>query len=73
MMTDHNQTYHTDHFDMYRKIESLCCVTGTNNFVGQVYFKTNSEKDQICGHQRCSRKRGNWTTVIKRYKLSVMR
>ena len=44
MMTDHNQTYHTDHFDMYRKIESICCVTGTNNFVGQVYFKNKLRK-----------------------------
>ena len=30
MVTDGNQTYCGDHFEMYSSIKSLCCVTGTN-------------------------------------------
>ena len=29
-MTDGNQTSWDDHFEMYRNIKSLCCVTGAN-------------------------------------------
>ena len=29
---------HGVHFEMYRNIESLCCVSGTNSVVGQLYF-----------------------------------
>ena len=53
VVTDQNQTYYADHFEMYRNLESLCCVTGTN-IVFQVNYtsKTNSEKDEVCGYQR---------------------
>lgn len=30
MVTDCNWTYSGDHFEMYRSIESLCCVTEMN-------------------------------------------
>ena len=36
MVTDSNQTYCGDHFEMYRNIESLCCVTEN---VSQLYLK----------------------------------
>ena len=51
MTTYCNKTY-ADHFEMYRNIESLCCVTETNSVVGQLYFKneqTRRKRDQICG------------------------
>ena len=45
MVTDGKQTYHDDHFEVYKNIESLCCALGTN--VGKLCFKnkqTNLEK-----------------------------
>ena len=30
-----------DQFEMYRNIKSLCCVTGTNSVLGQLYLETN--------------------------------
>ena len=30
MVTDGNYIYHGDHFEMYRNIESLCCIPGTD-------------------------------------------
>ena len=38
--------YHGDHFGMYRSIESLCYVTGTDIvlYVDQYTSKTNSQK-----------------------------
>ena len=52
MVTDHNQIHCGDHFEMYRNIDSLCWVTGTN--IGQPYFKNKLiEKEiYICGYQR---------------------
>ena len=47
MVTDQNQAYCGDHFEMYRNIESLCCVTGTNSVVGQLYFKNKQTKELI--------------------------
>ena len=43
-MVSHN--YHGDHFGMYRSIESLCYVTGTDIvlYVDQYSSKTNSQK-----------------------------
>lgn len=29
---------HGVHFEMYRNIESLCCVSGANSAIGQLYF-----------------------------------
>ena len=55
MVTDHNQTYHSDNFEIYRNIKTLCCVTGTNSVVGQLYFKnkqTHRKRDHICGYQK---------------------
>ena len=50
--------------EIYRNIESLCCVTGTNSVVGQLGVKskqTNSEKDQICGTRgEGDGVKGNW-------------
>ena len=44
MVTYCSWTYSGDHFEMFRNIESLCHVTGTNSVVGQFYFKTNHRK-----------------------------
>ena len=42
MVTDDNQTYLGDHFEMYRNIESLCRVLGTNIVSQDSYIsKTN--------------------------------
>ena len=54
MVTDGNQTYNGDHFEMYRNTESLCCITGTNIVLQVNYIDTSIkliEKDQICGQQ----------------------
>ena len=50
------QAYRGDDFEVYKNIESLCCVTGTN-IVLQVYTsKTNKQshrkRDQISSYQR---------------------
>ena len=29
-MTNHNEVYHGDNFEMRRMLDSLCCVTGTH-------------------------------------------
>ena len=47
MVTDHNQTYHSDNFEIYRNIKTLCCVTGTNSVVGQLYFKNKLTEKEI--------------------------
>ena len=39
MVVDHDQTYHGDHFEIYRNIKSLWCVPGTNSVVGQLHFE----------------------------------
>ena len=44
MESGHNQSYCGDHFENYRNIKSLCCVTGTNTAVGPLYFK-NKQRD----------------------------
>ena len=56
MVTDGNQTYRGDHFEMYRNIKLLCCVIGTNTLL-QVNCISNTntqtqERDQVCGYQR---------------------
>ena len=54
MVTDGNQTYCGDHFEMYNNIESLCFATRANS-VGQLYFKSKQahrKRDQSCGYQR---------------------
>ena len=43
LVTDSNQTYHGDYFEMYRNIESLCCTTGTN-IVLQVNYTSKANK-----------------------------
>ena len=53
MVTDGNQTYHGDHFEIYINIESLCCVKGTNIALqGNYTSETTSGKFEICGYQR---------------------
>ena len=53
MVTYSNQNYCGDNSEMYRSIESLFHVIGTNSVVDQLHFKKkkiNSEKYiQICG------------------------
>lgn len=73
MVTQCKQTYHCDHFDMYRNITSLCCVTGNNSVAGQLYFKTNefTEEDQIRGYQMWGQA-GNGMKMVKRQKLPFL-
>ena len=57
MVTDGNQTYCDDHFEMYRNIESQCCEPGTNivlqvNYTSKTNKQTHRERDQIYGYQR---------------------
>ena len=55
MLTDYNQTYPGDYFEMYKNTKSLCCVTGTNILLQVNYAsKMNKliERDQICGYLR---------------------
>ena len=48
MVTDGNQTYLGDNFEMYRNIKTLYCVTGANIVsVGQLYFKNNQSNKLI--------------------------
>ena len=49
MVTDGNQTYGGDHFQMCRNTKSLCCVTGTTimlyiNYTLKSTKQTNSQK-----------------------------
>ena len=44
-----NQTYHGNHFKMYRSIKPLCCITGTNivlkvNYTLKTNKQTNSQR-----------------------------
>ena len=59
---------------MYRNLESLFCVPGTNSIVGQLYSKTNKLIENESGFvviiDRRSEERD---LVIKRYKLLVIR
>ena len=74
MATEDNQTYHGDHFEMYRNTEALCCIKGTN-IVLQVNdtLKTNKHKkrNEICGYQRWGE--GDWIKAVKRYKLAIIK
>ena len=57
MVTDGNQTYHDEHFEKYRNIKTVCCITGIN-IVLQVNIPqklTHRQRDQICWYQR-----GRW-------------
>ena len=63
MMIDGNQTYHGDHFVMYRNIESLCCAPGTTivlqvNYISKNKKQTHRKRDQICYYQRQGVERG---------------
>ena len=50
-MTDDKQTFGGNRFEMYRNIES-CCVTGSNNVVGQLYFKHSCRRFFIGGGEQ---------------------
>ena len=57
MVTDGNLTYHGDHFEMYRNIKSLGCVTRTSivlqvNYTSKTNKQTHRKRDQICGYPR---------------------
>ena len=65
-----NQTYCGDHFEIYKNIESLCCVTGTK-IVLQVHYtsKTNKlteERPDLWLPEGGGK--GNWMNTVKRYK-----
>ena len=77
MVTDGNQTYHGDHFEMYRNIESLCCVPETNIVLQVSYIsRTNKliEKEiRFVVTKGGGGVRGNWMKIVKGYKLPVKR
>ena len=53
MVTDGNQTNQGDHFEMYRNIKSLHCVTGTNSVEGQLHFKNKAKsREKIRDYQK---------------------
>ena len=57
LVTDGNQIYCGDHFEMYRNIESLCGIPGANivlqvNYTSKTNKQTHRKRDQICGYQR---------------------
>ena len=55
MVTEDNWTYHDDHFEMYRNIESLYYIPETHSVVGQFFFKnklTHKMRGQIWGYQK---------------------
>ena len=58
MVTDGNYTYHWDHFEIYKNIESLCCKLGTV----QVNYtsKTNKEKQRKTDQSFGTRGSGGW-------------
>ena len=39
--------YYGDHFEMYRNIESLCCIIGVNSFVGQLYLINKLTENEV--------------------------
>ena len=62
---------------MYRNIESLCCITGTNtvlyvNFTSKTK-KLKGKKSDLWLPEARRGGRGNWTKIVKRYKLPVIR
>ena len=72
-MTSGKQTYRSEHFEMYRNIKSLCCVTGTNRVVGQFYFKnkqTHRKRDQICGYQKAELDEGSQKVQTSNYRIN---
>ena len=45
MVTEGNQTFHGDRFEMYRNIKSFCCITRINTVLQVNYTsKTNSKE-----------------------------
>ena len=76
MVTDGNQTY-GDHFEVYRNIESLCCIPGSN-MVLQVNYasKTNKfiEKEiRFVAARSGVRENGKLNESSQKYKLPVVR
>ena len=65
---------HDDHFEMYRNIQSLRCVPGTNIVV---YINYTSKTNKLIEKEiRFVVTRGgeaNWMKAVKRYKLPVIK
>lgn len=55
MVTDDNQTYHGDYFDV-QKYQIIMLCTRQDSIIGQLHFQKQTDKlrkrDQICGYQR---------------------
>ena len=43
-MTDCNEAYHGDHFEMYRNMESLSFITGMNTVLQVNYMSTSTNQ-----------------------------
>ena len=76
-MIDGNQTYHGDHLEMHKNIESLCCVSGTNTVLQFNYIsKTNSQKKirfVVTQGQEEEEELDEDSQKVQRYKLTVIR
>ena len=76
MVTDENQTYHSDQFEMYRNIESLCCIPGTKCF-RMIILQKETDQKLIEKEIRFVVTRDgdgeDWMKVVKKYKLPVTR
>ena len=78
MVTDGNQTYHDDHFERYRNIESLRGVTVTK-IVAQYYYTSKTNKQTQLQKKRSDlwlpesgdTGKGNWMKGVKMYQLEV--
>ena len=69
---------HGAHFVMYRHIDSLCCIPGTNimlqvNYTSkQIYKQTHGKRSDLWLPE--AEGRGNWMKAVKKYyKLPVTR
>ena len=74
MVTDGDQTFCDDHFEMYRNIKSFCCITETKTVLQvNLYFK-NKETNKLMKRSDLwfpeARGWGGWDQMkaVKKYK-----
>ena len=72
-------TYHGDHFEMYRNIQSLCCATGITmvlcvNYTSKTSKITEKGMQFVVtrgGDRVGDEGRGNWMKGVNKYKLQL--
>ena len=75
MVTDGNQSYCGDHFEMYRNIKSLCCTPATNVVLQIIYTskankQTQKKRSDLWLPEAGGGGRGNWMKVAKGTNIS---